>query len=93
MFSIKYVVVFRIALTEEPKLLTKQKHSKDSQLSILLSSSDIVNLFILRLRKFADEGLKSHYRNSNKTSIIMAKTRIKGMTATSRKSVGYKVTT
>ncbi|EGC20023.1 hypothetical protein HMPREF9141_1508 [Prevotella multiformis DSM 16608] len=38
--SVKCVDAFRIALTEEPKLITKQKHSQDRQLSILLSSSD-----------------------------------------------------
>ncbi len=53
-FSVKYVDAFRIALTEEPKLLIKQKYSKDSQLSILLSSSDIEKHSILRLRKSAN---------------------------------------
>ena len=38
---------FRIALTEEPKLLTKQKLGYDSQYSILLSSSDIENYLFL----------------------------------------------
>ena len=43
---------FRIVLTEESKLLIKQKHGYDSQLSILLLSSVIENLFVLRLRKY-----------------------------------------
>ena len=38
---------FRIALMEEPKLLTKQKLGYDSQYSILLSSSDIENYLFL----------------------------------------------
>ena len=38
---------FRIVLTEESKLLIKQKHGYDSQLSILLLSSDIENHFFL----------------------------------------------
>ena len=38
---------FRIVLTEESKLLIKQKHGYDSQISILLSSSDIENHFFL----------------------------------------------
>jgi len=40
------VDTFRIAITDKPKLLIKQKHSYDSQVSILLSSSDIQNYFI-----------------------------------------------
>jgi len=48
------VDTFRIVLTEESKLLIKQKHGYDSQLSILLLSSDIENLFVLRLRKYVD---------------------------------------
>ena len=35
--------LFHIALTEERKLLTIQKHGKDNQVSILLLSSDIEN--------------------------------------------------
>jgi len=60
---------FRIALTKEQKLLIKQKHDKDSLLSILLSSTFIENLFILRLRKTTGNGLKNHYIISRKTSI------------------------
>ena len=60
---------FRIDLMEEPKLGTKQKHSQDSQLSILLLSSDIEHLFILRLRKSIDNNLKKHYIILSKTSI------------------------
>ena len=67
--SVKCVDAFRFALTEKPKLLIKQKYSKDRQLSILLSSSDTENLFILRLRKSADKDLKKYYINSNKKSI------------------------
>ena len=52
---------FRIVLTEESKLLIKQKHGYDSQLSILLLSSVIENLFVLRHRKSVDKGLKNHY--------------------------------
>ena len=65
----KYLDAFRIALTKEQKLLIKQKHGKDSQLSILLSSPFIKNLFILRLRKTAGKGLKNHYIISRKTSV------------------------
>ena len=46
---------FRIALTEEPSLLIKQK-SKDDQLSTPLSASDTKDLAILRPRKYADKG-------------------------------------
>ena len=60
---------FRIDLMEEPKLGTKQKHSQDSQLFILLSSYDIEHLFILRLRKSIGRGLKNNYIISSKTSI------------------------
>ena len=42
---------FRIALTEEPKLFIKQKHSQDYQLSILLLPSNTDPPFILILRK------------------------------------------
>ncbi len=59
---------FRIALTKEQKLLIKQKHGKDSQLSTLLSSPFIKNLFILRLRETAGKGLKNYYIISNKRS-------------------------
>ena len=48
---IKCVDVFCIVLTEETKLLIKQKHSKDSQPSILLSSSDIENYLFLVFKK------------------------------------------
>ena len=61
--------VFRIDLMEEPKLVTKQKHSQDSQLFTLLSFYDIEHLFILRLRKSIGRGLKNHYIVSRKTSI------------------------
>ena len=64
---------FRIVLTEESKLLIKQKHGYDSQLSILLLSSDIENLFVLRLRKYVDKGLKNHYIISKRTSITNGK--------------------
>ena len=47
---------FRIALTEEPSLLIKQKKSKDDQLSTPLSASDTKDLAILRPRKYADKG-------------------------------------
>ena len=47
--SVKCVDAFRIGLTEESKLFIKQKYSQDCQLSILLSSSDTENLFILSL--------------------------------------------
>ena len=62
----KCLDAFRIALTKEQKLLIKQKHGKDCQLSTLLSSPFIKNLFILRLRKSADKGLKNHYIISKK---------------------------
>lgn len=65
----KCLDAFRIALTKEQKFLIKQKHGKDSQISTLLSSSFIKNLFILRLRKTAGKGLKNHYTISRKTSI------------------------
>ena len=65
----KCLDAFRIALTKEQKLLIKQKHGKDSQLSTLLSSPFIKNLFILRLRKTADKGLKIHYIISRIASI------------------------
>jgi len=65
----KCLDAFRIALTKEQKLLIKQKHGKDSQLSILLSSSFMENLFLLRLRKSAGKNLKNHYIISSKTSI------------------------
>jgi len=65
----KCLDAFHIALTKEQKLLIKQKHGKDSQLSILLSSPFIKNLFILRLRETAGNGLKNHYIISRKTSI------------------------
>ena len=44
---VKCVDTFRIALTKESKLLIKQKYGWDSQLSVLLSSSDIENNFFL----------------------------------------------
>ena len=65
----KCLDAFRITLTKEQKLLIKQKHGKDSQLSILLSSSFMENLFLLRLRKSAGKNLKNHYIISSKTSI------------------------
>lgn len=65
----KYLDAFRIALTKEQKLLIKQKHGKDSQLSTLLSSPFIKNLFILRLQKTTGNGLKIHYIISRKTSV------------------------
>ena len=71
--SDKCVDAFRIAFAKEPKLLTKQKHSYDSQLSILLSSTFIENLFILRLRKNTDKDLKNHYIISKKTSTTNSK--------------------
>ena len=54
---------FRIVLTEESKLLIKQKHGYDSQLSILLLSSVIENLFVLRLRKSADKRFEKTLHN------------------------------
>ena len=65
----KCLDAFRIALTKEQKLLIKQKHGKDSQISILLSSPFIKNLFILRLRETAGKGLKKYYIISRKTSV------------------------
>lgn len=65
----KYLDAFRIVLTKEQKLLIKQKHGKDSQLSTLLSSPFTKKLFILRLRKTAGKGLKIHYIISRKASI------------------------
>ena len=65
----KCLDAFRIALTKEQKLLIKQKHGKDCQLSTLLSSPFIKNLFILRLRETAGKGLKNHYIISRKTSV------------------------
>ena len=65
----KCLDALRIALTKEQKLLIKQKHGKDSQLSTLLSSPFIKNLVILRLRKTAGKGLKIHYIISRKISI------------------------
>ena len=65
----KCLDAFRITLTKEQKLLIKQKHGKDSQLSILLSSSFMENLFLLRLQKSADKGMKNHYIISSKTSV------------------------
>ena len=67
--SVECVDAFRIALTKEQKLLIKQKHGKDSQLSILLSSSFMENLFLLRLQKSADKSMKNHYIISSKTSV------------------------
>ena len=66
---VECVDAFRIALTKEQKLLIKQKHGKDSQLSTLLSSPFIKNLFILRLQETAGNGLKNHYIISRKISI------------------------
>ena len=51
----------------ERTLNIKQKHSKDYQPSILLSSSDIESLFFLILQKHK-KTMKIHYTNSNKTS-------------------------
>ena len=65
----KCLDAFRIALTKEQKLLIKQKHGKDSQISTLLSSPFIKNLFILRLRETAGKGLKNNYIISRKTSV------------------------
>jgi len=65
----KCLDAFRIALTKEQKLLIKQKHDKDNQLSTLLSSPFITNLFILRLRKTVGKDLKNNYIISRKTSI------------------------
>ena len=68
-FPSKCLDAFRIALTKEQKLLIKQKHGKDSQLSILLSSTFTENLFLLRLQKSADKGMKNHYIIPSKTSV------------------------
>lgn len=65
----KYLDAFRIVLTKEQKLLIKQKHGKDCQLSTLLSSPFITNLFILRLQETVGKGLKIHYIISRKTSV------------------------
>ena len=65
----KCLDAFRITLTKEQKLLIKQKHGKDSQLSTLLSSPFIKNLFILRLRETAGKGLKKYYIISRKKSV------------------------
>ena len=70
---VKCVDAFRIALTKESKLLIKQKYGWDNQLSILLSSTFIENLFILRLQKNTDKDLKNHYIISKKTSITNGK--------------------
>ena len=70
---VKCVDAFRIALTKESKLLIKQKYGRDCQLSILLSSNFIENLFILRLQKNTDKDLKNHYIISKKTSITNGK--------------------
>ena len=64
---------FRIVLTEESKLLIKQKHGYDSQLSILLLSSDIDNHFFLDFENLQIRGLKKHYIISKKTSITNGK--------------------
>ena len=48
--SVKRVDAFRIVLIDQSKLPIKQKHSKDSHLSILLSFSDTEKLSILILR-------------------------------------------
>ena len=65
-FPSKCLDAFRITLTKEQKLLIKQKHGKDSQLSTLLSSPFIKNLFILRLRETAGKGLKKILHNFKK---------------------------
>jgi len=51
----------------ERTLNIKHKHSKDSQPSILLSSSAIESLFFLMLQKHK-KTMKIHYIISNKTS-------------------------
>jgi len=71
--SVKCVGAFRIALTYEPRLLIKQKHSWNSHLSILSISLRHWRLLILRLRKSTDKGLKNHYIISKKTSITNGK--------------------
>ena len=71
--SVKCVDAFRIVLTEEQKLLIKQKHGYDSQLFILLLSSDIDNHFFLDFQKHVDKGLKNNYIISKKTSITNGK--------------------
>ena len=65
--------LFHIALTEERKLLTIQKHGKDNQVSILLLSSDIDNHFFLDFENLQTRGLKIHYIISKKTSISNGK--------------------
>ena len=51
--------LFHIALTEERKLLTIQKHGKDNQVSILLLSSDIENYLFLDFENMQMEFEKS----------------------------------
>ena len=71
--SVKYVDTFRIALTEESKLLIKQKP--------WLRQSTFCPLIILwhwksclfRLQKYADRSLKNHYIISKKTYITNGK--------------------
>lgn len=77
---VECVDAFRIALTKETKLLIKQKHGKDSQLSFLLSSTFMENLFLLKLQKSADKGMKNHYIISSKTSVNNGKNTYKKQT-------------
>ena len=52
---------FRIALTDEPELFIKQKHSQDGLGCLFyFQLHDTENLFMLTLREFADKILKNH---------------------------------
>ena len=59
---------FRIALTDEPELFIKQKHSQDGLGCLFyFQPHDTENLFMLTLREFADKTLKNHDIISGKT--------------------------
>ena len=68
---------FRTDLTEELKLLIKERYSQGHQLSILFSSSATETFFFLILENSAEKGLKNHYIILDETSINNGKTACK----------------
>ena len=74
----------------ERTLNIKQKHSKDYQPPILLSSSAIESLFFLMLQKHK-KTMKIHYTISKKHLKTKIKTRVKSRFVTNSKSICYEV--
>ena len=82
---------FRIALTEEQKLLIWEKHSWVSQVSTLLSSYDNRKSSHLNTSKIQTVHWKIITYYQTKQLWTRIKTRIKSRFITDRKSIGYKV--